>query len=109
MEETDMYAYVETGGKQYKVEAGQSIKVEKLDVEPGAEVTLDKVLAVIKEDGPVFGTPYVENAAVSAEVLSTDKEKKVLVFKQKTRKNHRKLRGHRQSMTTLKIKEIQGV
>jgi large subunit ribosomal protein L21 len=109
MEETDMYAYVETSGKQYKVEAGQNIKVEKLDAEPGTEVKLDKVLAVIKDDNQVFGTPYVENASVSAEVLSTDKDKKVLVFKHKTRKGHRKLRGHRQSMTTLKIKDIQGV
>lgn len=104
-----MYAYIESSGKQYRVEAGKNIKVEKLDAEPGTEVKLDKVLAVINDDNPVFGSPYVENASVSAEVLGTDRDKKVLVFKHKTRKNHRKLRGHRQSMTTLKIKEIQGV
>jgi large subunit ribosomal protein L21 len=103
-----MYAYIETGGKQYKAESGQDIKVEKLDGEPGTEITLDKVLAVIKEDGSVFGTPYVENASVSAEIISTEKQKKVMVFKQLTRKNSRKLRGHRQELTTLRIKEIQG-
>ena len=91
------------------MEAGQSIKVEKLDAEPGAEVAFDKVLAVIKDDGPVFGTPYVDNATVTAEIISTDKQKKVLVFKQLPRKKSRKLRGHRQILTTLKIKDIQGV
>jgi large subunit ribosomal protein L21 len=104
-----MYALVETGGKQYRVESGKNIVVDKIDSEPGTEITLDKVVAVIKDDNAVFGTPYVENASVSAEVLNTEKQKKVLVFKQKTRKNHRKLRGHRQQMTTLRIKEIQGV
>jgi len=104
-----MYALIETGGKQYKAEPGKSIKVEKFDAEPGSEVTIDKVLAVVKEDGQTMGKPYIEGASVSAEVVSTDKQKKVLVFKQKTRKNHRKLVGHRQQMTTLKIKDIQGV
>lgn len=104
-----MYAYVETGGKQYKVAEGLSIKVEKIDAETGSEVKLDKVLAVIKDDGAVFGTPYLESASVSAEVVATEKQKKVLVFKKLTRKDSRKLRGHRQEMTTLKIKGIQGV
>jgi large subunit ribosomal protein L21 len=104
-----MYAYVETGGKQYKVSAGQSIKVEKIEAEPGSEVKLDKVLAVIKEEDARFGTPYLEGASVSAEVVETAKQKKVMVFKQLPRKNSRKLRGHRQELTTLKIKDIQGV
>lgn len=103
-----MYAYIETGGQQYKVAAGDSIKVQKLDGEPGTEVTLDKVLAVIEEGNPVFGTPYVENATVSAEIVSTEKQDKVMVFKQLTRKDSRKLRGHRQTLTTLKIKDIKG-
>jgi len=104
-----MYAYVETGGKQYKVSAGESIKVEKIDAEPGSEVKLDKVLAVIKDSEAKFGTPYLDGAAVSAEVVETAKQDKVMVFKQLPRKNSRKLRGHRQEMTTLKIKDIQGV
>jgi len=104
-----MYAYVETGGKQYKVSAGQSIKVEKIEADPGSEIKLDKVLAVIKEDDARFGTPYLEGATVSAEVVETAKQDKVIVFKQLTRKDSRKLRGHRQELTTLKIKDIQGV
>ncbi|MEJ2182818.1 MAG: 50S ribosomal protein L21 [Nitrospirota bacterium] len=104
-----MYAVIETGGKQYRVASGESVKVEKLDAEPGSEVRLEKVLAVVKKDGPVFGTPYVQNASVRAEVLGTAKQRKVLVFKQKTRKGHRKLRGHRQALTTLRIKDIEGV
>ncbi len=104
-----MYAMIETGGKQYRVEAGASIKVEKLQAEEGSEVKLEKVLAVVKEGQTVVGKPYVEGASVSAEVVGSGKNKKVLVFKQKPRKNHRKLRGHRQEYTELKIKEIQGV
>jgi large subunit ribosomal protein L21 len=104
-----MYAFVETGGRQVKAEPGKEVKVEKLDAEPGQEIALDKVLAVIKEEGSVFGSPYVENVKVSAEVLGSGKGDKVMVFKQKTRKGHRKLRGHRQEFTTLRIKEIQGV
>jgi large subunit ribosomal protein L21 len=104
-----MYAMIETGGKQYRVEAGASIQVEKLQAEEGTEVKLDKVLAVVKEGETVVGKPYVEGASVSAEVVGSGKDKKVLVFKQKPRKGHRKLRGHRQEFTMLKIKEIQGV
>jgi large subunit ribosomal protein L21 len=104
-----MYAYVESGGKQYRVAQGERILVDRMEAEPGSEVTLDKVLAVIREDNTVVGSPYVEAASVTARVVSTEKQRKVLVFKQKTRKDHRKLRGHRQSMTTLQITGIQGV
>ena len=104
-----MYAYIESGGKQYKVETGQSILIEKLDGEPGSAVSFDKVVAVIGDNDPVFGTPYVEKASVTGEIVKTEKQKKVLVFKQLTRKNSRKLNGHRQIMTTVKIKDIQGV
>ena len=104
-----MYAYVETGGKQYKVSAGESIKVEKIEAEPGSEVKLDKVLAVINDSDAKFGSPYLDGASVSAEVIETAKQDKVMVFKQLPRKNSRKLRGHRQELTTLKIKDIQGV
>jgi large subunit ribosomal protein L21 len=102
-----MYAYMETGGKQFKVTAGESVKVPLLEAEPGTEVTIEKVLAVIKEGGAVFGAPYVANASVKAEVVGSGKDKKVLVFKMKPRKKHRKLRGHRQGYTMLRIKQIQ--
>ena len=104
-----MYAYIESGGKQYKVEAGMSILVELLEGEPGSEVSFDKVMAVIGDKDPIFGTPYIEKVTVTGEIVSTEKQKKVMVFKQLTRKNSRKLRGHRQTMTTVKIKDIQGV
>lgn len=104
-----MYAYVETGGKQYRVAQGERILVDRMEAEPGTEVTLDKVLAVVRDDDTVVGTPYVKEASVTAQVVDTKKQRKVLVFKQKTRKDHRKLRGHRQSMTTLQITGIQGV
>ena len=81
-----MYAFIETGGKQYRVSSGDSIKVERLDAEAGSEVRLDKVLALVKEDGTVFGSPYISDASVSAEVVGSAKRAKVLVFKQKTRK-----------------------
>lgn len=103
-----MYALIETGGRQYKVSAGDSIKVDKLDAEPGTEVKLDKVLALVKEGGTVFGSPYLPEASVSAEVMDSGKDKKVIVYKQKPRKVYRKLRGHRQPFTTLRIKEIKG-
>ncbi len=101
-----MQAIIEADGRQIKVTEGLRIKTGRLKEEPGAEVVFDKVLAVIKEDGNVFGTPYVENASVKALVDENVRDKKVMVFKQKTRKGHRKLRGHRQDITTLKIKDI---
>jgi large subunit ribosomal protein L21 len=101
-----MYAIIETGGKQYKVSEGQRISVERLDAASGSDVVFDSVVAVMKEDGAVFGSPYVPKASVSAEVLSEGKSKKVLVFKQLPRKSSRKLRGHRQPFTAVLIKEI---
>lgn len=104
-----MYAYIETGGKQYKAAVGDRIKVEKIDAPDGSEVKLDKVLALIGDGSAVFGAPYVLNASVTAEVISTTQSDKVLIFKKRPRKVHMKLRGHRQIHTTLKIKDIQGV
>ncbi|MDI6783306.1 MAG: 50S ribosomal protein L21 [bacterium] len=100
------YAIVETGGKQVKVAVGDSVKVEKLDVEVGKEVTLDKVLLISDDKEPKIGKPYVAQAKVVAEVVDQDKSKKVRVFKYKKRKKYRKLKGHRQAYTELKIKEI---
>jgi large subunit ribosomal protein L21 len=100
------YAIVATGGKQVKVAVGDKVKVEKLDVEIGKEVTLDKVLLVSDEKEPKIGQPFVDNAKVVAEVIDQDKAKKIRVFKYKKRKKERKLKGHRQAYTELKIKEI---
>lgn len=103
-----MYAIIQTGGKQYRVSEGDSIKVEKLPGETGSEIRLDSIVALIKDTGSVFGNPYVSGVSVVAEVMGSGKKEKVLVFKQKPRKGFRKLRGHRQPFTTLRIKEIQG-
>lgn len=103
-----MYAVIETGGKQYKVSEGDTIKVEKLEAEAGSEISLTSVVAIVGGDKPLFGTPYLDGASVSAEVMGGGKAKKVIVFKQKPRKGYRNRRGHRQEFTTLKIKDIQG-
>jgi len=100
-----MYAIIETGGKQYRVSEGDVLKIEKLEQDQG-ETTFEKVLMVSDGEKTTFGTPYVESAKVTAEILGVEKAKKILVFKKKPRKNHRKLRGHRQQYTKIKIKEI---
>ena len=100
-----MYAIIETGGKQYCIEEGSKIMVEKLPVEAGSEVVLDKVLML--GGGEVkIGAPCVDNATVTAEVVAQVRGPKVLVFKRWRRNDSRKLRGHRQYYTTLKIKSI---
>jgi large subunit ribosomal protein L21 len=101
-----MYAIVENGGKQYKVSPGKTIRVQRLSLEKGADVILDKVLMVSKEDMRIYGSPYVSGAKVLASIEDTGKERKILVYKQKPRKVYRKLRGHRQPYTSLKIKDI---
>lgn len=103
-----MYAIIEAGGKQLRVSEGDKVNVELIEAEAGSQIKLEKVLALIKDEGAVFGTPYVPGASVSAEVVGSGKGDKVLVYKQKPRKCHRKLRGHRQPFTTLVIKEIGG-
>lgn len=101
-----MYAIIETGGKQYRIKEGQTIKVEKLDVPAEETVNIDRVLFIRTEDSSVIGTPYVEGASVTAKVLETAKNRKVLVFKKKPRKGFKRLRGHRQFYTKLKIESI---
>lgn len=101
-----MYAIIESGGKQYKVSPGDKIKIERLSVENGSELVLDKVLMVSRDGESIFGSPYIEGAKVLAIVERSGKAKKVLVYKQKPRKSTRKLRGHRQPYTSLKIQEI---
>ena len=102
-----MYAVIETGGKQYCVSEGSRLKVEKLTVEAGGEVVLDKVLMLGGADVKV-GAPYVENAAVTAEVVEQGRGAKVMVFKRWRRNDSRKLRGHRQDCTTIRVKSING-
>lgn len=101
-----MYAVIETGGKQYKVQEGDVLFVEKIDAEDGSTVTFDKVLAVSNEGNVTFGKPLVENASVSAKVIGQGKDKKIIVFKFKPKKNFRKKTGHRQPYTKVQIEKI---
>ena len=100
-----MYAIIATGGKQYKVEEGQTIKVEKLDVEAGAAYTFDRVL-VVNNGELVIGNPTVAGATVSATVVGDGKAKKVIVYKYKRKSGYHKKNGHRQLFTELKIDSI---
>jgi len=102
-----MYAIIETGGKQLRVEEGREIKVERLAAEPGSEVVLDKVLLVDKGGDLAVGQPYVDKAKVSCEVVDHGRGKKIVVFHKRRRKDSAKKQGHRQDFTTLKIKTIQ--
>ncbi len=102
-----MYAVVVTGGKQYRVQAGDVLYVEKLDADVDSVVELNEVLAVGKEDGLVVGKPVVEGAKVVAKVLAQGKAKKIIVFKYKRKKDYRKKQGHRQPFTKLQIETIE--
>lgn len=101
-----MYAVVEAGGKQYRVMEGNRIRVEKCDVEVGNTISLDKVMLLGKDEGPVVGAPFVEGASVTAKVLAHGKEDKVIVFKYRRKKNYRRFRGHRQQYTDLVVETI---
>ena len=103
-----MYAVIETGGKQYRVQEGDIVFVEKIDNEEGEKIDLSKVLLVSKEDDLIVGKPYVEGAKVEATVLEQGKAKKIIIFKYKAKKNYRKKQGHRQPYTKLKIEKIVG-
>lgn len=100
-----MYAIIETGGKQLKVEEGQAIYIEKLNVEAGETVTFDKVLFVGGENVKV-GSPIVSGASVTAKVEKQGRQKKIIVFKYKAKKNNRKKQGHRQPYTKVIIEKI---
>ena len=99
-----MYALIATGGKQYKAEAGQTIKVEKIKANVGDVVDLE-ALMIVDGDKIVVGEA-AKSAAVKAEVVAQEKDKKIVIFKYKSKKNVRKRQGHRQPYTALKIKEI---
>lgn len=101
-----MYAVVATGGKQYKVEPGEILRVEKLPGEIGAEVAFDQVLMVKDDETVRIGQPTVEGATVKGHIIEQDKNKKILVFKFKRRKRYRRKSGHRQPYTAVKIDAI---
>ncbi|QTX33560.1 50S ribosomal protein L21 [Aminithiophilus ramosus] len=101
-----MYAVVETGGKQYRVEPGQKIRVELLDAAEGATVDLGPVFLVAREEGLALGMPSVDGAKVSAKVIAHGRGKKVYAFRYKNKTNQRRIRGHRQSYTELEILSI---
>lgn len=102
-----MYAIIRTGGKQYRVAVGDTVKVETLEAEAGSEVTLNDVLLVAAEDGSIkVGKPVVEGASVKATVLSHGRSDKVRIFKFRRRKHSMKSGGHRQNYTELKIEAI---
>lgn len=101
-----MYAIVETGSKQYKIQKGDVIDVERLDAKPGADVKLNKVLFYSKNKSAEFGKPYIKDASIVCEVVSHLRGEKLIAFKYRRRKNSRKTIGHRQELTRLKVKEI---
>ncbi len=101
------YAVIRTGGKQYRVSEGDVVKIEKLDAEVGAKITLADVLFVGNDDDVKIGTPLVANATVTGEVVDQDRAKKIIVFKKKRRKGYSRQQGHRQYQTSLKITSIE--
>lgn len=101
-----MYAVIETGGKQYQVNEGDILFIEKLPVEAEETITFDKVVAVGADSGFKIGTPYVDGAAVEAKVLKNGKAKKITVFTYKPKKSEKKKQGHRQPYTQVKIEAI---
>lgn len=101
-----MYAIMETGGKQYKVQEGDVIFIEKLDVEDGSTIVFDKVLVVSNESGLVTGKPLVDGTTVEANVIKNGKSAKILVFKYKAKKTYRNRKGHRQPYTKVQISAI---
>jgi len=101
-----MHAVIKTGGKQYRVAPGDTVKVETLTAEVGQQVTLSEVLAVSNGDDVRVGSPFVEGAAVVATVVGHGRHDKVTIFKMKRRKHYQKHQGHRQNFTELRIDSI---
>ena len=100
------HAIFETGGKQYRVKEGDEIYIEKLDAAENTKVKFDKVLAVLSEDDPIIGSPYVKGATVTAKVIKSGKAKKIIVYKMKRRKGYHRKQGHRQPYTKVIIEKI---
>ena len=101
-----MYAVFQTGGKQFRAEPGGRVRVPSLDAEPGETVTFERVLLAATGADVTIGTPLVEGARVMAEVLRHGRDRKVIVFKRKRRKNYRRKKGHRQSFTEVRVSQV---
>jgi len=101
-----MYAVLSTGGKQYKVEEGDVLRIEKISGDVGASVSFEKVLMFSDGEKVRVGTPLIDGISVSGHIVEQDKAKKILVFKYKRRKNYRRKQGHRQPYTAIKIDSI---
>ncbi|HLR13721.1 MAG TPA: 50S ribosomal protein L21 [Burkholderiaceae bacterium] len=101
-----MYAVIKTGGKQYRVAAGQKLKVEQIPADIGQEITLDQVLSVGEGEAIKVGNPFVDGAQVKATVLAQGRHKKIKVFKLRRRKGYRRTQGHRQNYTEILIDDI---
>jgi large subunit ribosomal protein L21 len=102
-----VYAIIRTGGKQYRVEKGDVVRVERLEAAVGSTVTLDEVLLVGDATGTKVGSPRVAGAAVLGTVVEDGRDKKIRVFKYKKRKHYRRTKGHRQSFTAVRIDTVQ--
>ena len=100
------YAVIRTGGKQYRVAPGDLVRIERLAGDVGGAVEFTEVLLTSGEGAVRVGTPLVEGARVRAEIVAQGRDRKILVFKKKRRKNYRRRRGHRQSVTTVRVTEI---
>ena len=101
-----MFAVIESGGKQHTVTEGESLKVELLSMEEGATIEFDKVLMISNGADSIIGSPYVENAKVTAKLVANGKHDKIRVFKMKRRKDYRRTYGHRQNFSEIKIESI---
>lgn len=101
-----MFAVIMTGGKQYKVAAGDILKVEKLDGEAGSTIKLDQVCCISDNGKTSFGNPILSGATVSAEIVEQGRARKIIIFKKRRRQNYRRKNGHRQHQTVLKITGI---
>lgn len=102
-----MYAVIETGGKQYRINEGDVIRVEKLAADVGSNIGFDRVLMVGQGDQVRVGTPLVDGASVTGTVVEQDRGRKIIVFKMKRRKNYRRKQGHRQDYTGVRIEKIE--
>ncbi len=101
-----MYAVIKTGGKQYRIAAGEKLKIEQIPADIGQEITLDEVLSVGEGDQIKIGTPHVDGAVVKATVLAQGRHDKVKIFKMRRRKHYQKRQGHRQNYTEIRIDSI---
>lgn len=107
-EDKNMYAVIESGGKQHRVEPGEVLQLEKLDIAEGETIDFDKVMMIGEGEKIAIGTPYVEGGKVTAEVLGHGRGDKVTIIKMRRRKHYRRQAGHRQHFTEVKITEISG-